>query len=747
MVTPAHAAPAPSDTLSHIVTLAPVEVSTSRASDRSPVAHSTLERAAIRQADWGQDTPMLLARMPGAYAYSDAGNGIGYSYLSVRGFPQRRISVLVNGVPLNDPETHEVWWIDHPDLLSSTRQVQLQRGVGSALYGAAALGGSVDIETGPVSEDAHFRSEVSGGSYGTRRLLLEGESGVLPSGWSLYGRYARVQSDGYRQQSWSKLWSYALSAQHADAVQSWKLNLYGGPENTHLAYIGIPYENNGDRLVNLLGPGTRTYNPITYPGEQDHFFEPHYELLHDWTPRSGVTVSQTLFWFDGSGYYDEQRFGQDLSGYRIAPWATADTTAFDPSYYRRDETTGFLVRDAQGHAIVDRADLVRHREVTNRHYGWVPRARLEHAHGAFTVGGELRFHDGHHVGTVISGSGLPPGTEPGVAYYDFHPRTVAAGVFGREEWDVTRALRVTADLAWRHEGYQMRDDRFDGVAFDQHYDFALPRLGLAWTASPALSAFASLSYASREPALSDLYEGESVGNSALIRNGRPLVKPEHVTDVELGGTWKSARASVTANLFRMDFRDELVSAGQYDTDLNEPITGNAARSIHQGAELAGTLALPAGVTRVEFDANATLSDNHFVHYTEHWGATSAADVVYDGKALGFFPASMVNAGGRVLWRGLTLGANAAWTGRIYVDNSETKAFSIPPRGVIDALVGAQHAVGRQQVEATLRVLNVMDRQYATGGWVDYDPTTPGNWVPWLTPAATRNWMASVRVEW
>ena len=744
---PAHAEPAPPDTLSHVVTLAPVEVNTSRASDRSPVAHATLGRAALQHADWGQDTPMLLARMPGAYAYSDAGNGIGYSYLSVRGFPQRRISVLVNGVPLNDPETHEVWWIDHPDLMSSTEQVQLQRGVGSALYGAAALGGSVDIETGPVSESAHFRSEVSGGSYGTRRVLLEGESGRLPSGWSLYGRYARVQTDGYRQQSWSKLWSYALSAQHADAVQSWKLNLYGGPENTHLSYIGIPFRNDGDKLVNLLGAGMLTYNPITYPGEQDHFYEPHYELLHDWTPHAGLTVSQTAFWFDGQGYYDEQRLGQDLSGYRLGAWATDDTTAFDPSYYRRDGSTGFLVRDAQGHAIVDKADLVRHREITNRHFGWVPRARFAHAHGAFTLGGELRLHDGHHVGSVISGSGLPPGTAPGVAYYDFHPRTLASGLFGREEWDVSRALRVTADLAWRHERYSMQDDRFDGVAFEQRYDFALPRLALAWTASPSLSAFGSLSYASREPALSDLYEGESVGNSALYRSGKPLLKPEHVLDAELGGTWRSQRASATANLFRMDFRDELVSAGQYDTDLNEPITGNAARSIHQGAELSGTLALPAGGARVQLDANATLSDNHFVRYTEHWGPTPADEITYDGKALGFFPATMVNGGGQVLWRGLTLGATATYAGRIYVDNSETKALSIPARGVIDAMLGVQHAVGHQQVEATLRVLNVLDRRYATGGWVDYDPTTPGNWVPWLTPAALRNWMASVRVNW
>jgi iron complex outermembrane receptor protein len=734
-----------SDTLAHVVELPPVEVSTSRVAETSPVAHTSLERAAIQRMDWGQDTPMVLGSLPGAYAYSDAGNDIGYSYLSIRGFPQRRISVLVNGVPLNDPESHEVWWIDHPDLLASTSEVQLQRGIGSALYGAAALGGTVDLTTGPMSEQPRFRSEVSGGSYGTRRVVLEGESGRTASGWDLYGRYARIQTDGYRDQSWSKLWSYALSAQHLAERQSWKVNLYGGPENTHLAYVGIPFANVDDHLE-LLGGERRTDNPITFPGEQDHYFEPHYELLHTWTPSRSTTVSQTLFWYDGDGYYDEQRLGEDLAGYRLGSWATSDTTQFDRSYYRQD-TTGYLARDAQGRAIVDRADIVRHRQVTNTHYGWVPRARFQHARGAFTLGGELRAHDGHHVGTVIGGSGLPPGTAPGVAYYDFHPRTLAAGLFGREEWDASRAVRLTADLAWRHQDYDYRDDRFDGIAFRKRYDFLLPRLALGWTASPGVTAFASVAYASREPALSDLHEGEQVGGAELFRANGLQVEPEHVVDYELGGTWKSARASATANLFRMDFRDELVDAGQYDTDLNEPITGNAARSVHQGAELAGALALPAGTAKLELNANATLSNNHFVRFTEHWGPSSADDVVDDGKALGFFPATMAHAGARLAWHELAIGANAAYTGRIYVDNTQTKALSIPPHTVLDAALEAGAPFGRQHVAGTLRVLNATNLEYTTGGWVDYDPTTPGNWVPWLNPAALRHWIASVRVDW
>src|SRR3989442_14695544 len=173
------AAAAPPETLARIVTLPQVEVSTTRLSDKAPIARSVLDRAALLDRNWGQDTPMALASLPSAYAYSDAGNGIGYSYLSIRGFPQRRISVLIDGVPLNDPESHEVYWIDHPDLLASTSEVQVQRGVGSALYGAASVGGTVNVETSPFGDRPGVTTVTSYGTFDTRRLMIQGDSRPL----------------------------------------------------------------------------------------------------------------------------------------------------------------------------------------------------------------------------------------------------------------------------------------------------------------------------------------------------------------------------------------------------------------------------------------------------------------------------------------------------------------------------------------------------------------------------------------
>ena len=758
----AAAAPVPAradtgaDTLQRIVPIAGVEVSTARAGDRAPLARTTLGREDIARLNWGQDTPMALASLPGAYAYSDAGNGIGYSYLSIRGFPQRRISVLINGVPLNDPESHEVYWIDHPDLLASTAEAQVQRGVGSALYGAASLGGSVNLETAPFSDTPRASAVVAYGSWETRRIMAEMSSGRLAGGLDFYGRYSRIETQGYRERSDSKLWSYAFSARKLAGHHALRVNFYGGPEETHLAYLGV----SADYLEGRISGDRdhdRRFNPLTYPGERDHFFEPHYELIHTWSPRPGLTASQTLFWFDGRGYYDERRLNDALADYRLTPWATPDAALFGADsllYYRDADQNGVLDRDAQGRVTLEKTDVVRRRTVVNRHYGWVPRLRLEHARGVLTLGGEIRQHDGRHFGELVAGSGLPPGTGPDARYYDYHPRTLAAGLFAREEYRATPTVTLSSDLAWRHEGYFMRDDAFDGIRFEQHYDFVQPRLGLTYAHSSSLSAYGSWAYAAREPAFRDLYDGEGPGNVPNFRlvtgvpdYGQPLVRPEKVNDFELGASWRGATLSASAGLFRMDFGDELVYSGQFNIDLGYAVTGNAAKSVHQGVELAARIEGRApGATRLTLDANATLSDNHFVRYTEYaptGDSTLVEQLKEDGKAIGLFPALLGNVGTRAEWSAFSIGAEAQLAGRMYLDNTESRAASAAPRAVLNLSAGYRLRLGTARAALTLRVLNALDQHYAAGGYAyrwGY-----GTYVDYI-PAATRSAMAELRLE-
>ncbi|HUK61756.1 MAG TPA: TonB-dependent receptor [Dongiaceae bacterium] len=743
----AHAADAPTDTLKRVVPVEGVEVSTTRTDASAPIARTVVKREQLERVNSGQDTPMALATLPGAYAYSDAGNGIGYSYLSIRGFSQRRISVLINGVPLNDPESHEVYWIDHPDLLASTREAEVQRGVGSALYGAASVGGSVNLETSPFTDAPASAASVSYGSYATRRVMVEMNSGRLAHDWNFYGRYSRVDTDGYREQSWTHVWSYYLSARRVFGDQMVRLNLFGGPETTHLAYVGLP-QSALDGGLTGNADADRRHNPLTYPYEADHFFEPHYELMHSWSPRAGLALTQTLFWFDGTGYYDEQRLGEALASYRLDTLFTADSTRLPRTYYLQNPDGSLVQVGGEYRGIA--SDIVRRRTITNQHYGWVPRLRLEHRNGALTLGGELRAHDGHHVGEVLSGTGLPPGTPSVSRYYDYHPRTLSGGLFAREEWRPVTALTVTGDLAWRHQDYAMRDDRFDGYRFDQSYDFALPRVGASWQPREALRVFGSWAYSEREPRFSDLYNGETVGNTPLFAHhdpttgtySDPLVRPEQVNDWELGGSLGDRALSLTANLFRMDFRDELVDY-QFNSDLATWVTANAAQSVHQGVELAlAGESKPRHDLTLALDANATLSDNHYVRFDE--AVDAGYTVNRDGKAIPFFPAVLANVGVRGGWRGVSLGADVQHAGRMYLDNSEDVDGSIAPHAVLNLTGGVRMHVGGASALLDLRLLNALDRRYETGGYFDYDES--GHYAALKIPAARRNALGELRVE-
>jgi len=304
----------------------------------------------------------------------------------------------------------------------------------------------------------------------------------------------------------------------------------------------------------------------------------------------------------------------------------------------------------------------------------------------------------------------------------------------------------------------MRDDVFDHLSFDQRYNFGLPRVALSFTPSPRASAFASWSYAEREPSFQDLYDGEGVGALPLFRYAvppsnfsNPLIRPEHVNDYELGGSWALASGdagstSATLNLFRMDFRDELVFAGQFNTDLGYPILGNAARSVHQGMEVAlhGERGLAHGV-RASLEGNATLSDNYFVRYREVYGLTSADSLSYDGNKIALFPAVMGNLSGRLRVSGVTLGADVQHIGRIYIDNTQSLINSIGPHTVLNLSAAWRAPVaGTSGAELSVRVLNATNNYYATTGYMDYDAA--GNLVPQFTPAALRSVLGQVRVD-
>jgi iron complex outermembrane receptor protein len=730
-----------------------LEVTTTRAMEReTPTAFTELTRPEIQERYWAQDVPMLLAETPGTYAYSDAGNGIGYSYVKLRGFSQRRVAVTVNGIPLNDPQTHEVYWVDHPDLLASASTVQVQRGVGSALYGAGAVGGAINVETLKVPMERRIAIEAGGGSYGTQRFSAQYESGLLEDAYVLTGRYSRIRSDGYRERSWSDLWSYSFSMARLDSWITSRLNLYGGPERLHLAYLAVDRDYLDGRITGDADQDRR-YNPLEWPNATDNFFEPHYELLQDMKLTERASLTSSIFYFPGKGYYDDLPYGPQLFSARHLPdFTVGSNTQYPASYYA--DTTG------AGPYTVIASDLTQRLYARNKHYGWVPQARLRHDRGELTVGGEWRESTGRRWGEITWAAALATGVPPNFVFYDYTGRVNVISGFVQEAYGLSPDLKVTGSLQLRRTRYAIGRDRFNGYDFDLHYTSLNPRVGVNWTAGERWNLFGSYARAEVEPILGEIYRPDDPTSVPLFRivdpvndiYEDPLIDPEKLNDYEAGIGYRSGSFAAKVNGFWMDFRDEIVPLGQVD-QFGVPITGNAARSTHRGVELEWS----GRRGSLELSGNLTLSENFFDEYLEYVDSTTVND--YGGNSIAGFPNRLANVTVGYRKGGVYGGLTVVEIGRQYLDNTEDNRKSPALReapGYQHRYI-EQHAIlnGRVSLDVTgltglrpfpsstlalhIHALNLTDLKYETAGYV-FDG------VPYFIPAAGRNVFASVRAE-
>ena len=738
-----------------------IEVTTTRAEERgSAVAFTDLTRPKIQERYWAQDVPMLLAETPSVYAYSDAGNGIGYSYVKVRGFSQRRVAVTINGIPLNDPESHEVYWVDHPDLVSSASVLQVQRGVGSALYGSSAVGGSVNLETLGIPRERSLALSYGAGSYATQRFSAEYQSGLLDNTYAFSGRYSSIVSNGYRELSWSRLWSYYLSAARLDSWITTRLNLYGGPENLHLAYYGVD-RSYLDGAITGDAKADRRLNPLNWRNEADNFFEPHHELIQDVKLSENASLTSSLFYFPGKGYYDDLPYGPQLFAYRRLPNFEVDSDSLFPTGYYASDSTGAPAVQPDGRYLVVASDMTQRLWVRNYHYGWIPRARIAHDKGVLTLGGEWRRHEGRHWGELTWAQALPQATSPNHVFYDYTGRVRAISAFAQEAYSLRPDVQVTGSLQLRNVRQGIHKDRFNGYDFDLDYTFLNPRLGINWNATQRWNFFANYAHTRSEPILGEIYRADDptavplFGTIDVVNHvyESPLVDPERLNDYEAGAAYRIGETYFKIAGFWLDFRDEIVPSGQIDR-YGVPITGNAARSAHKGIEIEGAWPHRSGL---DVSGNVSLSRNRFKDYKEFLGPGAFND--YGGNAIATFPDRLANltVGYR---RG---GARAALTvsevGRQYLDNSEDSRKDPALRGApgYQRKLIEEHAVVNGALTLDLgeitrsrpldarrflleiRGMNLTNLRYETSGYVYWD-------TPYFYPAALRNVYAGLKAE-
>jgi iron complex outermembrane receptor protein len=691
----------------------------------TPVTVTNVDREEIERLYWAQDVPVFLSPTPGFYAYNDSGNGIGYSYFFLRSFDMRRTAVSLNGVPLNDAHSHGLFFIDLADFLSTTEDVQVQRGVGTTLYGGSAIGGSIDLRTRQPSTERRLRVEALGGAFDTSRFTLEFDSGLINERWAATFRYSRVQSDGYRDQSWAEMWNYYASIVRYGNKTTTRINLFGGPEKTHLAYEGVPKayldgEITGDQRVD------RRYNPLEYPGEIDEFFQPHYQLIHSWQMNEQLVFQNTFFYFTGDGYFQQFKRDRWFPEYGLEPFP------------------------GPGGEIIDTTDLVRRREVTEWDGGWIPNLQWSHSggRGSLQVGAAIRLHSGRHVGTVQWAQYYPPDLAPDHRYYDYELDKTSVQPFVQESWHFNQKWNLLAGMTWTSHRYDMHNDKVDDVAFDTSYSYLLPRLGLAYHPNQRWSLYGNVSRGGREPAFRDIYDPQD-----FWAPPPQDLEPEKLTDFELGTryTWKNGGANL--NLYYLDFDNAIVWAGGLDNNGN-PVTANGAVTEHKGVELDLDW---APHPRWNGRLSLAWADNTIVDFIENiWGGGT---MDHSGNTLPVSPEWL----GTLELRG---GAGPVdgflqlrFVDDFYLDNTEdmrkfpefrqdpeyihrvNPAYTVLDLGLeIDLGRAVAELLSARRVSLKLRVNNLTDQLYTTFGYFDgYQPV-------WIV-GATRNSYLGVTFDW
>ncbi len=721
-----------------------VVVSASRYGPSVHLTQSNLTREDIRRRQDEKDIPLLLSSTPGLHACTDAGNGVGYTYLRLRGFDQKRVGVMVNGIPLNDPEDHQVYWVDLPDLASSLEDVQVQRGITNSLGGMSAIGGTVNLVTEVLGPEAGGHFTLASGSYGTNKQTLSyqsGQRGRFASGL----RISHLESDGYRMRSGSDQWGVFWSGRYTGERSATQVNIYTGHELSHHAWDGLSEEQLAD---------DRRQNPEAYENAIDDFRQPHYELHHRLNMGESAVLKSSLYWIHGEGFYEN--FKDDR---RAEDFSLDLHLGLDPD---------------------DEVDLIRRKHVEKNQYGLVSKLLVQHARGRLVLGGDVYDFHSRHWGDLQSVEGFTAEQIAGLPhYYEYEGDKVAWSVYANEQLEIGGGLTALVDLHYQRKGYdflQKETGNFRGLnrnAYSVDYEFFNPKGGLYWRAPGAplggeLGLYGHVGVAHREPSddeLFDTWQGpDDLGATPLfaepehvvdiygvryVRWSDPLVKEERVLNYELGAAWRGERLSFAVNGYRMDFENEIVPYGARDED-GHAIKGNAERTLHQGVELGLTaqlgdrhsLQLAASKSWDEY-ADFTVYEDQWDWDTWEYLGTVAHD--YSGNPIALFPEHLFSATIDSELGPVSTSLRLRGAGRQHLDNTGDEQRTIDAYQAVDlgvALAPAQLGLPTLgETVVSLRVVNALDTEYETYGY--YDPWGAGNY---MFPAAGRHFLLGVRHE-
>ncbi len=546
-----------------------VLVRSTRATENSATTYRNVSKEELEKNNLGQDLPFLLNQTPSVVVSSDAGNGIGYTGIRIRGSDPTRVNVTVNGIPYNDSESQGSFWVNMPDFASSVDNIQIQRGVGTSTNGAGAFGGSLNIQTTTRRDSAYAELNNTLGSFQTLKNTVKVGTGLINNKFSFDGRLSRIKSDGYIDRGSSDLKSYFLSGAFYGKSSLLRANVFSGSEKTYQSWNGIP--------ENLLN-SNRTFNSFTYDDQTDNYTQNHYQLLYSKTISPTFSANAALHYTRGKGYFEEFKEEQGFANYGIAPYTVGGTT-------------------------ISESDLIRRRWLDNDFYGMTYSFSYNPSSGLnFTLGGAYNEYDGDHFGEVIRGQFIPVSLNL-QRYYQGNGFKKDFNTYAKADYTIGN-LNLFADLQYRAINYRISgtDKNRNSLGQDDQLNFFNPKIGLSYQLNSASNVYASLAVANKEPNRDDYV------------NSTPATRPssENLLDIEAGYRLRRGTFNGGLNAYAMMYNDQLVLTGKIN-DVGEYIRQNVKDSYRMGIEVDSRLQISK---QLAWGLTASISDNKIKDFSE-----------------------------------------------------------------------------------------------------------------------------------
>ena len=663
-----------------------VLVSAVRVTTKTPVSFSNLDKKEIKFRNLGQDIPVLMNYLPSVVTTSDAGNGMGYTGIRVRGSDATRVNVTINGIPYNDSESHGTYWVNMPDFASSLESIQLQRGVGTSTNGAGAFGASLNMLTETYSKKASGEISSSFGSFNSNKNTVKFSTGLMNDHFEIAGRLSTLKSDGYVDRASSNLKSYFLQGTYVGNTTLIKALAFGGNEKTYQSWNGIDAATlETDRTFNSAGMFTDEFGQTRfYDNETDNYQQDHYQL--HWIEKISGNWSTNLavHYTKGKGYYENYKEDADMADYNLQAVGAITTT-----------------------------DLIRQKWLDNDFYGTTFSANYKSEKLDVILGGGWNKYEGDHFGKVIWAR-YASQSELGDLYYNDAATKTDGNIFAKANYQITEKISLFGDLQLRNVHYKA--DSWETGVVNDNFNFFNPKAGLNYDINGKNKLYFSYAKANREPNRTD-YE-----------NGNP--KPEKLNDFELGWRLDTENVKINSNIYYMAYKDQLILTGKLD-DVGSPIRSNSDKSYRLGLEVDATIVISE---KFIIRPNFTLSDNKNVDLNIGFGDVTT-DIAYSPSII---------AGNIFIYKpieGLYVSLLQKFVGEQFMNNVDSIEAKLESYFVNDLNVSYEIKPKSvfQSITITGLVNNVFDKKYVSNGYM-WDV------YPYYYPQAGINFLAGLTLK-